>query len=193
MTSTSRFRLVDQPVHRPWMSAHGTWPHQSVQAGCDCGWNGPSRPLSASSHTQVHDDLELHLAESPSAADLSDEETHRRCGYRHHPQDDCPAPPTSPAGMLRRALTSGLGQPERALDRIRAITALQAWLEQTEAEAVIAVALNQMSWHELADAAGIGIDEAKARWASQLDRYATAGILPAMTDKPTAHWIPPAS
>lgn len=193
MTSTSRLRPLDQPTHRPWLSAHGIWPQQSVQAGCDCGWNGPTRPLDDTSHAQVQDDLELHLADSPSAVDLSDEETHRRCGYRHHPQDDCPVPPTSPAGMLRRAVASGLGRPERALDRVRAITALRAWLDQTEAEAVIGAALNQVSWAGLADAAGICIDDAKARWAGQLDRYAAAGILPAMTDKPSPDSIQAAS
>jgi hypothetical protein len=50
-----------------------------------------------------------------------------------------------------------------------------------------------VSWAELADAAGISADDANARWAGPLDRYATAGILPALTDKPSADGIAPAS
>ncbi len=67
------------------------------------------------------------------------------------------------------------------------------WLEQNEAEAVIAVALNQVSWAELADAAAISPRDAEARWAGQLDPYAAAGILPAMTDEPPTYRIPPMS
>ena len=182
MTQPDHLRPRDQVPHRLWQAASGIWPNQSLRAGCDCGWTGHARPLLPDGHATVRDDLDTHLREFPDALDSCDDEAHRACGFRHHHQDDCPVPPTSPAGILRRAAVSGLADPNRALDRIWAITALRSWIEQTETEAVIAVALNRISWAQLAEAAGVSKQDAMARWAGQLDRYATAGVLPAMTD-----------
>lgn len=182
---TNSIRTI-RPVssHRSWLLSEGIWPRQSVQAGCDCGWVGPRRPLEPSGDADINSDLEQHLVEIGCArVIIDDDRAHRGCGYRHDFHDECPLPPTSPAGRLRRALHSGLGDPDRALDRIRAITELRSFLDDQQAEAVIAVALNQSSWSDLADAANMSIDEAKARWAHQLDRYANAGILPQLPDR----------
>lgn len=82
---------------------------------------GPNAPLSAISQIQLRDDLEAHVSDRASDLNFLDDEAHRACGYRHDFQPDCPAPSTGPAGLLRRALSSGLDSPERARDRLRAV------------------------------------------------------------------------
>jgi hypothetical protein len=172
--------LVPNPQtveHVGRLAAAGRWPHQQVWACCDCGWTAAHRRLDRHSHQLTLADLAGHLRED---AYPDNTEGHQACGHHHQLHDDCPIHPDSPAGLVCRAATSSRGDPNRAADRITAITALRAWLDDQEPQALIGAALNGLTWNQISHAAGLTLDQARHRWGDQLDRYHRAGILPAV-------------
>ncbi len=160
----------------------GRYSQQTVWATCHCGWAGPRHPHDRHSRQQALAELETHQHTIP--ARLDHDSAHWRCGWRHDQDDDCPVPPDSPTGQLARITVATLGHPENTLDALAAITAIPAWLDDQEAQTLIAAALNHLTWTQLADAAGISIDEARQRWEEQNARNQNAGLLPAITDHP---------
>jgi hypothetical protein len=172
--------LVPNPEtveHVGRLAAAGRWPHQQVWAYCDCGWTAERRRLDGHSRKRTLDDLAGHLGEGAHPDNTSG---HEACGHHQQLHDDGPIHPDSPAGLVRRAVTSGLGDPDRGADRIAAIIGLRDWLDDQEPQALIGAALNGLTWDQISHAAALTVDQARQRWGNQLDRYHRAGILPAV-------------
>jgi hypothetical protein len=163
----------------------GSHPHHlAVHAFCQCGWTGPTHPWDAGAADLERAELAAHLADSGHTAFPDDADGYHSygCGHFHELNDACPYRPDSPAGQLRRITTgSTLGHPDRALDRLTAIEALRAWLDDQEKEAAIGARLSRCTWNEMGAAIGATRQAAWNRWGQMINRYENAGVLPADT------------
>jgi len=152
-----------------------------IWASCECGWRlAPRRDLMANL-AEVRAAVVSHTAQTghhePAGVPVSDD-FHLACGVRHGLNDDCPRSPDSPAGVLFRIMgRPTTGSPERALDRMVAVQALKARLDQEEQDAVIGGRMARCTWAEMGQAVGTSRQGAWNRWGEMIHRYEAAGLL----------------
>jgi hypothetical protein len=154
--------------------------HVAVQAFCQCGWVGRHHPWDDQARAAEEAELDAHLAATGHTAFPSDTDGLHSfgCGHFHELNDVCPYPLDSPAGRLRRITTgSTLDHPDRALDRLSAIEALRAWLDEQEQEAAIGARLSGCTWADMGVAIGATRQAAWNRWGQMIGRYEQAGVI----------------
>lgn len=69
-----------------------------------------------------------------------------------------------------------------ALDRLRAIQELRAWLDDQEAEAVIGCRMARATWAEMGAAIDATRQAAFNRWGSTIKRYESVGLIDDIAD-----------
>ncbi len=160
---------------------------------CDCGWEGTRRAWwTPDGGPSVGERIAVELADheadtghGPVVAGVpAPEGYHAACGAFHGFDDDCLIPPGSPAGRVRRATAATSSDAVLALDRLRAVIELRAWLDDQEAEAVIGARLARATWAEMGAAIDSTRQAAFNRWGPTVKRYETAGLIPSVPDLP---------
>ncbi len=182
-------RLSDH--YRYGIGAAGRGESATAWGFCSCGWLG-----------------ERHLRWVPGedagrliAAELGDHEAitdhrpteggvpvpdgyHASCGACHDFDDDCLVPPTSPAGRVQRAAVATSRDALLALDRLRAIQELRAWLDDQEAQAAIGCRMARATWAEMGEAIDSTRQAAFNRWAATIKRYESVGLIDEIDEIP---------
>lgn len=163
------------------ITSRGRHTNSQIWASCECGWRMAPRRDLMTGLGEVRAAVASHTAQTghqeptgvPAPGDL-----HLACGVRHGLNDDCPRPPDSPTGLLYRIMgRSTSGSPERALDRLVAVQALKARLDQEELEAVIGGRMARCTWTEMGETLGISRQGAWNRWGEMVHRYEAVGLL----------------
>lgn len=151
---------------------------------CDCGWEGTRRAwwtpgAGPSVGDRIAGELADHEATTGHGAVVAGvpvpDGYHTACGAFHDFDDDCLVPPGSPAGRVRRAMAATSSDALLALDRLRAIIELRAWLDDQEAEAVIGARMARATWAEMGAAIGSSRQAAFNRWGPTVKRSRPPG------------------
>ena len=184
-----RLELAGQPLTRYCgrRSQGRSWSAIRVQAFCQCGWattwqpwaSGPAASVALQTIEAALDDHRQtgHLP-FPSDGSPDLDRYHQRCGWFHGFQDTCPSPPDLPAGHLARIDGAPtLGDPTLSLDRLAAIQAQRAWLDDQQLQAIIGARLAHCTWPDINGALDVTTQEACAKWGALVGRYEAVGIL----------------
>ncbi len=189
MTTTSKSQARLRAVtggddYRHGIRTTGRFQAVSAWGFCGCGrqgtrwqWRAPGEEAGPviSVELTVHEATTGHRTADGGVP--APDDYHAACGAFHRFDDDCLIPPTSPAGRVHRAAVATSTDAALALDRLRAIQELRAWLDDEEAQAVIGCRLARATWAEMGDAIGSTRQAAFNRWSATIKRYESVGLI----------------